>query len=303
MKPKQIFWGTLFISLGILLLSESIFSTEIDLSAGLKFWPFIFVFIGLSMITKDQKVKSIFAGLAGLASGAVLFGMLTGPRKFFEYRHHGKRGDVIVEKFVHPNEKDVKNFSFKLSGGAGSYSISAADSNLVKIEGEDLNNRYNIDFEASGENARLDMSMNEINIDLNEETDYQNDIDIALNPAPAYSIDVEIGAAAAHFDLSKFKMNNLDVKVGAASLDINLGEPLKERMDANISCGVSTVRVVCKKEFGVELKLDSPLSTKNLTGFENVSDKIYRSDNFNSSSKKIYLTLEGGVSNFDIVMQ
>lgn len=302
MKPKQIFWGTLFISLGVLWLIESAFSVEIDISSQLKFWPFIFVFIGLSMISKNQTWKSVFAGLAGVASGVAIFGMLSGPKRFFEYHHRREKGEIIVEKFIHPADENVRNVSFNLSAGAGSYSIFSADSNLVLVEGERLNELYTFNFDKSGESARVEMIMNEYNINLDENSDDKsNNIDIVLSSKPAYALDLEIGAAAAYFDLSKLKLNNLDLKAGAVSLDLLLGEPSKEKMDAFIKTGASSIRIVCKKDVGVELKIDSPLSTKNIQGFTMVSDDLWRTESFDKAAKKIYLQLDGGLSNLSIV--
>lgn len=301
MKPKQIFWGTLFISLGMLWLIESTFSTEIDFSAQLKFWPFIFVFIGLSMLSKNQTAKGVFAGLAGIASGAAIFGMLSTPKRFFEYHHKREKGDIIVKKFIHPADEKIKNVEFQLSAGAGSYSIFSSDSNLILVEGEKLNELYSFNFDKSGERARIEMMMNEISIQFDDKNTRNNNIDIVLNPKPAYSLDLEIGAAAAYFDLSRLKLSNLDIKAGAVSLDLLLGEPAKDKMEANIKTGASSIRIVCKKETGVELKVDSPLSTKNIQGLTTIGGDIYRSDNFEKAEKKVYLTLDGGLSDLSVV--
>jgi hypothetical protein len=51
---------------------------------------------------------------------------------------------------------------------------------------------------------------------------------------------------------------------------------------------------------GCEIDSDDALSSKNYEGFKRISHNIYRTDNFDSSSKKIFIEIDCGVSSIDV---
>jgi hypothetical protein len=67
MKNKYIFWGLLFVSIGILILLMNI-----DLNNIWRFWPIQVILWGIIYFTKNQIVKGFIAGIYGITLAVTL---------------------------------------------------------------------------------------------------------------------------------------------------------------------------------------------------------------------------------------
>ena len=88
------------------------------------------------------------------------------------------------------------------------------------------------------------------------------------------------------FDFSKFKVEDINLDMGAAKLDIKLGA-LADNLDFNLDAGASRIIIAVPEEVGCEISADAVLSRKDIRGFERIESGFYRTDNFDSSDKKI----------------
>ena len=73
MKTSKIFWGTLFIVLGLLVLLNNFSSINVHWGDLWQFWPILLVLMGISMLVKNKFGKSALAGAAAILLALILF--------------------------------------------------------------------------------------------------------------------------------------------------------------------------------------------------------------------------------------
>ena len=122
---------------------------------------------------------------------------------------------------------------------------------------------------------------------------------MSLNPDALWDLNIDIGAASADLDLSKYKISKVDIEMGAASLKLKLGENVDESR-VKISGGASSLHIIIPQNAGCEIETDVALSSKHFRGFNRLSGDHYITDNFSNASKKIYLDIKTGVSSITI---
>ena len=140
MKTKHIFWGLLFVSIGILILLKDIGLLYIDLSNIWRFWPVVIILWGISYFTKNQIVKGFIAGISGLILAVTLFAFFNSSYNFICNAFSLNDDDI---NFTINDSKDtssyseafdpaIKNGEFHLNAGAGSFIINDSSRSFPK---------------------------------------------------------------------------------------------------------------------------------------------------------------------------
>jgi hypothetical protein len=123
---------------------------------------------------------------------------------------------------------------------------------------------------------------------------------MCLNPGPVWVLDFELGAAKLDADLSPFNAENIEIKTGAADVRLRLGDRA-ENCRVKIHAGVSSISVRVPESAGCEISSESGLSSKAFNGFVERGEGDYRTANFDTASRKIFLTFKAGVSSLKVV--
>jgi hypothetical protein len=126
-----------------------------------------------------------------------------------------------------------------------------------------------------------------------------NRAEIRLNETPRWDIDVDVGAAKVEADLTPFIVEKLYVDVGASSLRLKLGGRA-ETCEVNVDAGASSIKISVPESLGCEVRIDAPVSSKHLPGFQGGGNGVYRTDNFDSSDHKIFMRVDAGVSSIRV---
>jgi hypothetical protein len=69
----------------------------------------------------------------------------------------------------------------------------------------------------------------------------------------------------------------------------------------NIHAGVSSISVQVPESAGCEISSESGLSSKTFNGFVEGGDGNYRTANFDTASRKIFVYFKAGVSSLKVV--
>ncbi|HTY59947.1 MAG TPA: hypothetical protein VMF59_14090, partial [Bacteroidota bacterium] len=128
----------------------------------------------------------------------------------------------------------------------------------------------------------------------------KNNVEMSLNPAPAWTLDIEVGASQLDADLSPYAMDQVRVKTGVSDVRLKLGDRAEESR-VRIEAGVSSIVVKVPESAGCEISSESGLSSKSFEGFSNARGGTYRTANFDSAGKKIFLSFHAGVSSLKVV--
>ena len=265
MKTSNIFWGTLFIVLGLLFLLVNFSAINLDWENIWQFWPVIIVLLGISIL-----VKSIVGSSSDYSSN--------------EYR----------ETF----DPSITNAALYLEGGAGNIKIGSITDDLIIAKTECTNS--NFDFIKTGTDniAKLKFSIREASYLFNN-IKCISKVDIALNEKPLWKLDLKLGAASTRLDLTKYKVEDIKMDLGAAKLDVKLGA-LSKHLNFKLNSGASQIEISVPEEVGCEIVANAVVSKKDISGFNKIKSDLYRTANFQETDKKIFINIDCGVSSITV---
>lgn len=295
MKPSRIFWGMVFITLGGFFLLKNAFDVDVTLSALGKLWPIAIVLLGLLLMFKQVLIRAALAGLVGIWVGWFVFFVVS-----FGWIHavfdETEEADAIVQEIVEPLEAGVQRATFRLSTGFGRIAVDSTSNNLCVARIKSSLAQYELDRNTDD---------GEIHLNLREKHHVQfknlsvgegvNTLNIALGTQPEWEMYFEIGAAQGEFNLESFRLRELELEAGAATLRVRLGVP-ERQLRCRIKTGAATLKLSVPESVGCELRYEGGLSSKRFEGFQRVNEKLYRTGNFATAEKKIFLKLEAGLS-------
>ncbi len=306
MKAKHLFWGLLFVTLGILILVNNFSGLYWDWEGLWKLWPLVFILWGIAIMVKNNTARVFVAGLAGIVLAVSLYAsfktvvhLTTGD--FDIVFDNGPESDYKYEftDYTEPYSDSIKTAVFYFKAGAGtftSFSDSAADLFYAHTEG--VKNNYELNNLVAGDKASLEMKMKKTKIRVGLHS-IRNRVEMYFNPQPEWDMNFDVGASALNLDLSPVKVRNLDISMGAASFKVKLGSNTR-RTDVDIETGASDVDINIPEGSGCEIRTDGGLNSEKFRGFTKINSDLYRTDNFDSSSNKIYIKIDSGVSSLEV---
>ena len=292
MKPKHIFWGTLFIILGALILVNNFQSINLDWGSLWKFWPIAIILGGVSIISKDLVLKSIIAGLAALVLAVTVFasvktfGECTDDNfriVFDDDEEYDSTNSSDTNFYFFNSKEEIKHAKLSFNAGAGSFNlVNPTDTSIfsAQVSGKDKN--YTLISKVEGSNADIEMEMKQSRFNK-----------------PEWELYFDIGAAAIDLDLSPYNVQKVDIDMGAASLKIKLGD-LNKETKFYVDAGASSIEISVPENVGCEIRTDVSLSSKEFDRFNKINSDLYRTDNFEKAEKKIYLYINSGVSSINV---
>jgi hypothetical protein len=302
MKASHIFWGTLFVVLGVFGLLANFFEFSFQWSTAWKFWPLVLVLIGLSIIVKNNTGKLLISGLAGLVLAISIFASVSSGLNLFKGGLNFTFDDGPItsetERYVEEFNDSIKYASLNFSAGAGSFKLLSTTDDLLDISTESHGVDYTLIRNDFDDKSDLTFKMESKKFRFGKKGSF-NKVEIALNPEPVWDIKFDLGAASIKVDLSQFKVSAVDINMGAAALNLKLGEPIDEtRLD--IDAGASDIDIFIPENAACEITSDVALSSTNYEGFKKLESGRYRTPNFDESSKRIFIRIESGVSSIDV---
>ncbi|MEX0736952.1 MAG: DUF5668 domain-containing protein [Bacteroidota bacterium] len=297
MKTGSIFWGTLFIVLGGLFLLNNLDVLDVDWWTVMKLWPLVLVFWGLTAVFGKQPIRwytvlfIIFLVIVMLA--------VTGVIGWFERHEEFDVADSRNQQFSEGFDGPVDRAEFRLSAGAGKFYLEGTTEQLIEASTRTTFGRYELDRDHSGGQERFSLRMRGGRSGIWFPGRTRNQVEVRLHPDPVWDIVAEVGAAALEFDLAPFKTSEVRIDGGAASFKLKLGDR-SEETHVWVRTGASSVGIEVPESVGCELNIVAPLSGKHFPGFEKVGNRIYQTDDFDSSVKKIFIDVDAGVSSIRV---
>jgi len=303
MKTSHIFWGTLFIVLGLLVLINNFTTIFMDWGTIWKLWPAAIVLLGISLLIKDKLGKGVVAGAAALIIAVSVFATVKTTTHFFH--------DDFILVFDDPDNHEFEVTEYKeafdsaiakafleFDAGAGSFNVKDTTHQLITTRTEGIKDNYKLKRFDSDSSSKIQFWMKPIKFRIGG-NNYKNRVDILLNSKPVWDMDFDVGAASLKLDLTAFKINNLDIDMGAAAMDLRLGNLYNETV-VEINAGASDMDLFVPENSGCQVKTDVALSSKNFHGFEKIKKNLYRTSNFEDAEKKIYIEIDCGVSSINV---
>lgn len=301
MKTSKLFWGFFFVVLGLLTLYTTISGNGFSVNSLLKYWPLVFVFWGISIMVSQNYIKMTFASFSGLFVALLIYSIFYTGYSFFDgdvqigFNNHHENEASNYYKI--PYDSTVAKAKFNIEAGAGKFRLESDTEELVEINQKGI---LSYILDSKNENGLYDInfSMSDNHIDFSKNS-ISNRLNINLNKNLVWDIDLRFGAAKLDFDFSSLKVNNLTYEGGASSIYFQFGD-LVDTLNAAIESHVSSVTIAIPKNSGCVIIREGDLTSFNMKEFVKDGNGVYKTENFDSSEKKIFLELNSDVSKLKV---
>jgi hypothetical protein len=305
MSYRKIFWGIVLIMIGILFILKNAGIVFISWHMMWSLWPVLIILWGISVIPVNGWIKLV-ASLIVVVAGFFLVQRYTDNNDHFSWSFNNRNdwNDDSNDYDSTGNQQslsEVYNDSIRLAKlnfevAAGKFLIRDTTTQLIDLERKGSSGTYTMTSRDEDSVRILDVQFQQ----RGNVHNFQNDVVLKLNPKPLWDLDLDIGAASIDFDLSRFKVNKMKVDGGASSIELKLGT-LTPRTDVEIDAGASSIKIQVPESSGCEVITNTFLSSRELKGFTKVENHRYQTPGFAKSQKKIYISLEAGITSIDVV--
>ncbi|MFZ1730968.1 MAG: hypothetical protein WBQ23_08925 [Bacteroidota bacterium] len=303
MKSGRVFWGTLFVILGLLGILNNFFSLAISWDFLWKLWPLLLVFLGVSAFLKDSKSKWIVIGGIGLLTGVVIFASVQRGCDSVDHIITNIDGDHTPGNYTEQEltfgyDSAAATAKFYFEGGAGHFEMGDTTSSFVSASAKGNVSEYILDYDSEDNIPAFRLHMAEESISW-KGNKMRNHVMMRLHPDPLWDLNIDAGAAKIEFDLRAYRIGRLDLDAGAASVKLRLGSRA-DTSHVKIETGASSVHIFVPTGVGCEFNTESALSSKHINGFANKGDGVYRTDNFDTAKKRIFIFVDSGLSSISV---
>lgn len=306
MKLDRLMWGIVLLFIGGVLLLENFQIIEFYWGSVWRFWPIFLIIAGINILF--NKNKSQLGGILSLSILVITLVLLffKGQRQSSDHRVADRveeeinidRGKYENLNFSHPyDDSTAVKTVLNISGGGTSFELQGATDSLIEARVQNSSAKFSL------ETIKQD-SVISVNFKMKGKSNWNmgeggNDVDFNLNTNPNWEINMNMGAGEVNFDLSGYKVRTFNFDGGAAALDIKFGA-LLPITDINIKTGVADVKLNIPEGSGCLIKTKTGLSSKDFTGFTKLDNGTYETPNYKSAVNKIFINLDGGLSNFEV---
>ena len=304
MKTSHIFWGTLFIVLGLLVLLNNFSPIGLYWEDLWQFWPVVLVLLGVSLMIRNRAGKIILAASAAIFLAVTIFASVKFTTGFinndfevsFDDDHNSS---YTMNEYKENYDPSITKAVLNLDAKAGDFNIDSSTSDLiyVKTKGTTSNN-FNLTKNDDDGVSKLKLKMKKTRFHFGK-SNYKNQVKVSLNEKPIWDLELNVGAASIDLDLTRYKIKKLHVDMGAASLDVKLGA-LSQSSEVTVNAGASSIDISVPEEVGCEIKTDDILSSNSYDNFQKIRSGFYRTSNFDDAQKKIYINIDCGVSSVSV---
>ncbi len=295
MKFRNIFWGIILIFFGVLFTMENLNMIDFDWYNMWRLWPVIIILWGISILPVKDIIK---IALVMVVLGGSIYYMVNDNVKWRiqDDNYTEISSKAVNQEFQVPYEDSTTTATFHMEMAAGSLSMYDVSDQLVDFRksGSLIDYRYIVKQEDGDVDVRILMDD-----DVSYNSKQKNRIDVKLSPIPVWDLNFEVGAAEVNLDFTSFRIEKLDIEGGAASFNLKLGD-LYPETHVDIEAGASSIDLRIPESSGCELKINTVLSGRTITGFEKIDHGLYRTQNFDQAESKIYMEVNAAVSNYSI---
>ncbi|WP_316799997.1 LiaF transmembrane domain-containing protein [Pedobacter frigidisoli] len=318
MKLDRLIWGIILLFIGGVLLLENFGIIDFYWRNVWGFWPIFLIIGGLNILfnrNNSQTGSIISIAVLVLALSFLFFKGQQEPQRGNWWGNNFKKDiDVNVDN-DHNDDQDTafnmlnlseplvaadsaKKTVLNISGGGLSFNLDGETSSLINADVKKRHGNFSLKKLVTDSATVLTFSMDDRKSKW-KFGDNGNDVGFKLNKNANWDILMKLGAGEANFDFSDYKVRTFRFDGGAAALDIKFGD-LLPITDVVVKSGVANVEIKIPESSGCRIKTKTGLSAKDFEGFEKLSEGVYETSNYKTSTKKIFINLDGGLSNFEV---
>ena len=323
MKYERIIWGVVLLFVGGVLLLDNLNVIEFYWRNVWGFWPIFLIIGGVNLLLNrnGSQLGSIVSLAILIIALAFLF--VRGQERpqhrgvFWGWKDKNIDTDIDWEDSHNEDTASSEGVSFaesynaadsakktilNLSGGGTSFALKETTDSLFQADVKRKKGNFSLTKTTTDTTNTLTFRMNDSRRKGKGNWSFNtggNEVDVRLNTQPLWVMNLSMGAGDLDFDLTKYKVRTLNFDGGAADLKIKVGE-LIPITDVNVKTGVANVEISVPQNSGCRIKTHTGLASKDFKGFIKKDDGYYETPNYSSSKNKVFIKLDGGLSNFEV---
>ena len=314
MNKEKLSWGLILLFVGGVLLLDNLDVIDFYWRSVFSMWPVILIIIGVNLLVPRHGIGNVISIVVTIAALAFLAFRGTFPPKdnWWIFDNKGwkttekrapARGDSDREKsnsvYTHAYDSTIQTAHLHIKGGAVEYEIDGTADELFHAEATSTFGGHRLETKTTGSNADLTFSMRDTEKGNWDVRGNENHAKISLNPNPVWHIALDMGAGAANFDLTAYKVASLTFNGGVSSFDAKLGMPLEETT-ITAESGVASLDIAIPRAAACRINIKSGLSSKDFPGFENRGNGAYVTEGYEAADHRFIINFEGGLSTFSV---
>jgi hypothetical protein len=320
MKLERILWGIILLFVGAVLLLENFNVIEFYWRNVWGFWPVFLIIAGINILfnRNNSQLGNIISIVVVVITLSFLFYRGQQPPANQGWFGNNFRHDLDInldnddENDDSDDDSTVKRMNFSepfngdsskkvvldISGGGTTFKLDGSTDSLITASVDHAKGNFTLKKESTDtvQNLTFKMQGNKGGWNVGHGA---NDVRFKLNRLPLWDIIIHMGAGEVDFDLSQYKIRTLRFDGGAVAVDFKVGD-LLPISDVIVKTGVADVKIRIPEAAGCRITSKTGLSSKDFTGFTKLENGTYETPNYASSTKKIFISLDGGLSNFEV---
>jgi hypothetical protein len=302
MKTKNVIWGLVLVLIGTLFILKNLDIVYFSWHSIWRLWPVVLVLIGIAILPIKSGIKIALTIITLIIATIILVSF----PKFHDWNSWSDNLDrniespadtpMIDQKIFEPYNDGITEAEMVFDAAAGNFKIDQSSTELFEFLREGNLGKYNYSMKELGNRRDIRIELDEGRV---RNIDLKNNVSLKLNPAPLWDLKIDVGAASIDMDLSEFKIRKLDIDGGASSINIRMGNK-QDDGKVMINSGASSITIRVPQDVACEVRVKTVLSSKNLEGFDRVSDGTYVTPGFAESSKNLVIQIEAAVSSLQV---
>ncbi|NCC72487.1 MAG: hypothetical protein EOM06_03740 [Sphingobacteriia bacterium] len=305
MKSKDIFWGVVLVGIGLLFLLRNFDIIHFDWYTFRTLWPVLIILLGVALLPINGFIRLLLAFLIVIGSIFFISGDNHKNTSFFRFpgkfswdldKNDQEETALSKQQLYESFNPGISNAVLQLEAVAGKFETTLTKDYLLKFEKEGNLGKYELTREEAGSSVILNLNIKEGRI---KRVNNFNKAVISLHPDPIWDIAMDAGAADVDFNLEPFKVERLEIDGGAASIKIRLGS-LTDSTNIRIDAGATSILIEIPESSGCEIHTSTILTSHELDGFSRKENNVQRTENFDESTKKIFIRIDAAISSFII---
>lgn len=294
MKSGRIFWGALFIIVGLLLLLEKFNVVSLEWHYAWRLWPLLLIFWGAALLVRDPKWKWIVALMGAVIVGVILLNVSEFPWSF----GGNTAGGPNPQKLTEPYDSTIHTASLRVHTTAGSIVIQDTTGALIDASTHTNVGQYSLTRETVGNEATVRLAFSGRRTRWFSRKS-SNQAEVRLNPGPTWDMDFDVAASRLDLDLEPYVVESLSIDAKAASVRVRIGARATET-HLRIDGGASSIRLSVPLASSCQATVHGGLSSKRLPEFKRIDSNTYRTDNFDTAEHKVFVEVDAGVSSIKV---
>lgn len=279
----------------------------IDFSLVLYTWPLLLILIGLYFVFKGTKAAYFITSFTAILFAIVSFAFLAvyNPRIPFLPSLNTSRQNTTNPSITFSNDSQkyinsINEANLVFRSEKGDFYLRGTTDTLTEYDAKSTFGQYIFQKSDKDGVATVDLRFDAERVPW-KITSEKNSLDLKLNPKPIWNLDYEVDSSTLAMDLGYYRVNDSRIKVTASRFDINIERnTIEKEMNLEIDSSTSSSNIRVQKNIGIQIKVKTTLSTKDLQDFEDKGNNTFQTKDFDSAEKKLFIDADISFSSLKI---